>query len=223
MMKALNMEPTLIQQSEKIARQSITTGLSMAPLSGKAVQDGPVPISRVTAAPEVTASALHSKLMSVKEAAAADPRIVAEKAVSSGMAVRMRRDVFGRRTKGADEVEEVSFDPEKLVSNDPYEVYSDSNIRFTRECPHCGKKVYKRMDFCPDCIDDGREIVMRTKLSFRNRGQSFMAQEDWIEFSSTAIKVLIKEQQEQIAQFREFTSRIIPKYREILALVKMYQ
>jgi len=223
MMKALNMEPSLIQQSEKMVRQTISTGLSMPPHGARPVMDGPVPMSRVSSKPERTDSVLHSKLMAVKEAAAADPRIVTEKAISSGIAVKMRRDVFGLKTKGADDIEEVSFDPEKLASNDPYEVYSDSNIRFTRECPHCGNRVFRRMEFCPDCMDNGREVVMRTRVTFRNRGQSFMAQEDWIEFSSTAIKVLIKERQEQIDMFREFTSRIIPKYREILALVKIYQ
>jgi hypothetical protein len=223
MMKAFDMEPALIRQSEKMARQSINTGLSIPPIAAKMSSEGPLPLARAAAVNESPDAALRSKLMSVKEAAAADPRIVADRAISSGMAVRMRRDVFGKRSKGSDEVEEVSFDPEKISSNDPYEVFADSNIRFTRECPHCGNKIYKRMDYCPDCMDEGREVVMRTRVTFKNRGQSFMAQEDWIEFSSTAVKVLIKEQQEQLALFREFTSKIIPKYREILAVVKMYQ
>ncbi len=220
LMKAYNLEPTLLQEVEKQTRKSITTSAAtpVSPAPDTAVIQRP-PALLQEALVHNKASLLQQVNLHVRSEG--DQKSMTEKAISSGLAVKLRNDVFGKLPSM--DVEKISFNAEKMPVRDPYEVYRESNVSLTRECANCGRKVYKRSEHCPDCKEKGRENSTKTRISYKRRGKSFMAPQDWVEFSSLAMEFLVKERLEHIATIRDLTARIVaPKYKEILAIVKMY-
>ncbi len=220
LMKALNMEPTIIQESERQVRQAIALG-STGPALVR-VDRPPVMIAPGAAVHEADeiAGAKQQQIASKAAAEKVDYRAATEKLMSSGLMLNVRRSIFGKSSASVEDVDEISFDPEKLSVKDSDEVYKESNIRLTRDCPDCGGKAFQRVDFCPDCLDEGKKSPMKAKVVYRKKGLSFMEDQDWVEFSSLALKALGNEKP-RVTQLLE---RPLPevKYREALALAKMY-
>ncbi|MGV8118464.1 MAG: hypothetical protein AB2L14_01750 [Candidatus Xenobiia bacterium LiM19] len=179
-----------------------------------------------------TAQSLHAPgnvIIGDLETAAGEETLPAEfrkteyRLISSGLIVRFRRDVFGKAPKAIDEIDRIDFDPEKLTLKNPYEVFEESNIRFTRACPVCGFRVFRRMTNCPDCEQVERKVVMRAQVMIRTRGQSYMVAEDWVEFSSLALEYLARQAPGKVLTLRNLAATsVMPGYKDMLKVVKIW-